>query len=328
MGYCFFPPPPEYLFNRLQLVTVKPSGLINENALLKRIRRAIAIAFDTDIGLSPTHTGCATLPEFSGYFMELNSSFRKCLELIWKSEESREWRCAASDWLLAFVGDFLCDTPKAKTDVIEMLSIKHFSLLSASRFLVHSNRNEEYMEWLVPYLLASWRTNPALIDAVSEQVVSFLNNVELRDENSNEYMRSVVDYVISQFILSFPSVLRAAVMEKMNLTEEDVYSYDQKVIRSLPDLSDAIVPISSLDKEGIIDAQEDALEEAVMFILQNIDKNSAAFFEAFPKEKFYAVSQDCNQELAQFLSDLSWYIPTTKMHHIHALKRTLSLISI
>ena len=327
MGYCFFPPPPEYLFNRLQLVTVKPSGLINENALLKRIRRAIAIAFDADVGLSPTHTGCATLPEFSGYFIELNGSFRKCLELIWKSEESREWRCAASDWLLAFVGDFLCDTQKTKTDVIEMLSIKHFSLLSASRLLFHSNRNEEYMEWLVPYLLASWRTNPALIDAVSEQVVSFLNNVELRDENSNEYMRSVVDYVISQFILSFPSVLRVAVMEKMHLTEEDVYSYDQKVIQSLPDLYDAVVPISTLDEEGIIAAQETALEEAIMFVLQNSNKNSAVFFEAFPKEKFYAVSKDRNQELAQFLSDLSWYIPTTRMHHIHTLKRTLSLIS-
>ena len=327
MGYCFFSPSPEYLFNRLQLVTVKPNGLINENALLKRIRRAIAIAFDTDIGLSPTYTGCATLSEFSSYFMELNSCFRKCLELIWKSEESHEWRCAASDWLLAFVGDFLCDTQKAKTDVTDMLSVKYFSLLSASRFLLHAKRNEEYMDWLTPYLLASLRTNPSLIDAVSEKVVSFLNNMELSDENSNEHMRSVVDYVISQFILSFPSVLRSAVMEKMHLTDEDVYHYDQNVIQNLPDLSDFTVPTSSLDVDGIIAAQEEAFEEAVMFILQNSNKNSAVFFDAFPKEKLYTVSNERNQELAQFLSDLSWYLPATARSHIHDLKRTLSLIS-
>ena len=327
MGYCFFSPSPEYLFSRLQLVTVKPNGLINENTLLKRIRRSIAIAFDADIGLSSTHTGCATLPEFSCYFMELNSSFRKCLELIWKSEESHEWRCAASDWLLAFVGDFLCDTSKIKTDVMDMLSVKYFSLLSASRFLLHAKRNEEYMEWLTPYLLASWRTTPSLIDSVSEQVVSFLNKMELSDENSNEYMRSVVEYVISQFILSFPSILRSSVMEKMQLTNEEVYYYDQKIIQNLPDLSGLYTQTFALDVDGIITAREDAFEDAVMFILQNSDKNSAAFFEAFPKEKFYVVSNEHNQELAQFLSDLSWYFPATARSHIHDLKRTLSLIS-
>ena len=328
MGYCFFSPSPEYLLNRLQLAGVQPNGLLNENTLLKRIRRSIAIAFDTDIGLSPTYMGCATLPEFSGYFMELNSCFRKCLELIWKSEGAHEWRCAASDWLLAFIGDFLCDTQKIQTDVVDMLSTKHFSLLSVSRFLVPAKRGEEYMEWLTPYLLASWRTDTSLIDAVSDQVVSFLNNFELDEENSNAYMRSVVDYVISQFILSFPSILRAKVLEKMSLTDEELYSYDQKIIESIPALPDVVIPISCLNEDGIIGAQEDAFEDTVMFILQDTEKNSAFFLDAFPKEKFNAVSKEHNQSLAQFLSDLSWYFPATEIGHIHDLKRTLSLISI
>jgi hypothetical protein len=184
------------------------------------------------------------------------------------------------------------------------------------------------MEWLTPYLLASWRSHPSLIDAVSEQVVSFFNKMESNDENSNEYMRSVVDCVISQFILSFPSVLRAAVMEKMHLTDEEIYHYDQKVIQNLPDLSVFCAPVSSLDVEGIIAAREDAFEDAVKFILQNSDKNSETFFEVFPKEKFYAVSNEHNQELAQFLSDLSWYFPATARSRIHDLKRILSLIAV
>lgn len=208
-----------------------------------------------------------------------------------------------------------------------MLSAKCFSLLSTSRFLIRAKRAEEYMEWLTPYLLATWRTHPSLIDAVSEQVVSFLNKVELGDENSNEYMRSVANYVISQFILSFPSVLRSAVMEKMHLTDEEVYHYDQKVIQNLPSLYDFSAPISYIDVEGVIAAREDALEDTVRFILQNSDKNSAAFFEVLPKEKFYAVSNEHNQKLAQFLFDLSWYFPATARSHIHDLKRILSLIS-
>ena len=114
----------------------------------------------------------------------------------------------------------------------------------------------------------------------------------------------------------------------MNLTQEEVYSYDQKVIKSVNDLSDVVIPISSLNEDGIILAQEDAFEEAVMFILQNPEENSARFLDAFPKEKFYAVRKEYNHALSQFLSDLSWYFPVTARHHIHELKRTLSLISI
>ena len=327
MGYCFFSPSPEYLLNRLQLAGVQLNGLLNENTLLKRIRRSIAIAFDKDIGLSSTYMGCATLPEFSGYFLELNSCFRKCLELIWKSDGVHEWRRAASDWLLAFIGDFLCDTQKIQTDAVDMLSTKHFSLLSVSRFLVPAKRSEEYVEWLTPYLLASWRTNTTLIDTVSDQVVSFLDNLELDEENSNEYMRSVIDYVVSQFILSFPPILRSKVLEKMSLTQEDVYTYDQKLIRSLPDLSDVVIPIFSLNEDGILRAQEDAFEEVVMFILQNSKQNTATFLDTFSKEKLYTVGKEHNQALAQFLSDLSWYVPATARYQIHELKRTLSLIS-
>ena len=93
-------------------------------------------------------------------------------------------------------------------------------------------------------------------------------------------------------------------------------------------MPDAVIPVSSLNEDGIIGAQEDAFEETVMFILQNTEKNSAFFLDVFSKEKFYAVSKEHNQALAQFLSDLSWYFPATARSHIHELKRTLSLISI
>lgn len=328
MGYCFFPPSPEYLFNRLQLVTVNPNGLINENALLKRIRRAIAVAFDTDVGLSPTHTGCATMPEFSGYFMELNECFRKCMELIWKAEESYEWRCAASDWILAFIGDFLCDTKKIETDTIDMLSVKQFSLLSLSRILLQAERNDEYMKWLTPYLLASWRTNPTLINAVSERIISFLNKTELSSEESSEYMRSAVNIVISQFILSLPFILRATVMEHLQLTHEQVYSDDQHIIADLPELSSVSCVIAALNEDDIIRAKESALEETIMFLLQDVETNSDIFIESFPREKFYTVSTEHNHMLSQFLADLSWYVPTQKRQYIHELKRTLSLIAI
>ena len=106
------------------------------------------------------------------------------------------------------------------------------------------------------------------------------------------------------------------------------YSYDQKIIESIPALSDAVFPVSSLNEDGIISAQEDAFEEVVMFVLQNPEKNSAFFLDVFSKEKFYAVSKEHNQALAQFLSDLSWYFPATARSHVHELKRTLSLISI
>ena len=117
-------------------------------------------------------------------------------------------------------------------------------------------------------------------------------------------------------------------MEHLQLTHEQVYSDDQHIIADLPELSSVPCVIAALNEDDIIRAKESALEETIMFLLQDVETNSDIFIESFPREKFYTVSTEHNHMLSQFLADLSWYVPTQKRQYIHELKRTLSLIAI
>lgn len=88
MGYSYFVPPSGYMYSRLLLAKTNSDGILEEYAQIQNMRRSVGYAFHETFGLSINRCGSSSIPEFSGYLLELNKEFRDCLITLWNSHES------------------------------------------------------------------------------------------------------------------------------------------------------------------------------------------------------------------------------------------------
>ena len=70
-SYSFFIPPSSYVVSRLQLSSVDDQGFLEENVMLRHLRRMLAYAFNEDIGLRCHLAGAYPRPELAGFLREL-----------------------------------------------------------------------------------------------------------------------------------------------------------------------------------------------------------------------------------------------------------------
>ena len=329
IGYSYFVPPAEYLFSRLSYAKINSEGILEEYDKLKNIRKSVAFAFSETQGVISNQSGTSNIPEFAGYFLELNQAFRECVNSIWKSDESDEWCIATSNWLMAFLGDHLSDTEKGNQDTEDMLVLKQTTLLALALGLSDNQKRVAYRRWLEPYMLASWRSNPTLVPKVAKSTLDYVDAFDFEDEHLTVEMIGVAKMLIVRFVLELPYLLRNEMLKSPRLAQYRKYisCNDELRISQLPDFFDCVDTIPVLDKAAILSGNVDAMEAATLFVLADLNKNTDVFINEFPINSVYGVEKSVNYLLARFFSELAWYFPPSKGKHLHELKRMLSILA-
>ena len=331
IGYGFFIPSSDYVLSRLQLSAVDDQGFLDENVMLRNLRRMLAYAFNEDIGPRSRPMGAYTRPELAGFLCELTKLFNDCLVGVWRSERPLEWCTAASDWLLAFTGDFLCDIKRFNTNAEDSLAMIQARLLFIKIVCSDSNRTLEIANWLNPYLIASWWANPSFAQKAAVEINEFIRTTFSKNLYASDDKKSSAERIAIAYIYNLPYLIRPAVLKE--LTDQpycdrfaEIVQEDEQAISELGDIQQCIEGTPVLDKAGILCGDAEAMNAATCFILSDIQSNSEAFIQEFPIESMYKVPQQANYALARFFTDLAWYFPPSKRAHLHELKRALSLL--
>ncbi len=329
VGYGFFIPHSDYVVSRLQLSAVNDQGVLEENVMLRNLRRMLAYAFNEDVGPRSRPVGAYTRPELAGFLYELAELFGDCLIKIWKSDCPLEWCMAASDWLLAFTGDFLCDIERFNTNAEDSLAMMQARLLFTVVTCGNLDRILEFSNWLNPYLIASWWANPSFAQKAAKMISEFIRTTFSIDLYTSKEKKVSAERIAVAYIYNLPYLIRPAVLK--GLTDQSYYDRfvetveeDERAISELGDIQTCLEEISVLDKDGILRGDVEAMDAATRFVLSDIQSNSEVFIQEFPVKSIYGVLAQTNYLLAQFFADLAWYLPPSQRAHLHELKRTLS----
>lgn len=331
IGYGFFIPTSDYVISRLQLSAVNDQEILEENVMLRNLRRMLAYAFNEDVGPRSRPVGAYTRPELAGFLCELSGLCSDCLIKVWKSDYPLEWRIAASNWLLAFTGDFLCDIERFNANAEDSLAMMQARLLFNAVACGDSNRTLEFANWINPYLIASWWTNPNFAQKAATEINEFIRTTLSKDLYASKEKKASAERIAVAYILNLPYLIRPAVLK--GLTDQSYYGRfveivqeDEQTIFDLGDIQTCLEGIPVLDKAEILRGDMESMDAATCFVLSNIQSNSEVFTQEFPIESMYGVPAQTNYMLAQFFADLAWYFPPSKRAHLHELKRTLSLL--
>jgi len=327
IGYSYFVPPAEYLFSRLSLAECDSVGVLTETDKLRNIRKYLAFALDEEYGLQTKLIGNCLVPEKIGFFSEQQKVFNDCLLNIWTSDKASSWRKAAADWLLAFVGDSLCDIndEQGYSNKEYFFVIKQSSLLL--NIIVLSNRQTkyEYINWLEPYILVSWRVNPNIIQKVAEYIAGAIKKLIEKQDNLTNEMKKYMHLTIVGFLNLLPSVLLEKILEDPQFI---VYrQYCANSIQDVPifsEMEDYLKEQALFDKKGIIDCNFEALEGAIMFVIADWQKNCNTVVNEVSINDMDKVKLEYNYVLSQYFAELAWYFPLCQSTHLYELKRTLS----
>jgi len=331
VGYGFFIPHSDYVVSRLQLSATNDQGFLEENAALRNLRRMIAYAFNEDIGPRSHPVGAYIQPELAGFLCELTELLRDCLIKVWQSDCSLKWRTAASNWLLAFTGDFLCDIERFNTNAEDSFAMMQARLMFTMIGCGDMSRISEFNNWLAPYLIASWWANPGFAQKAATSINEFIRTTFSKDQYTSNNKKLAVESIAIEYIFNLPYLIRPTVLE--GLADQPYYGRfveiiqnDKQVISELGDIQTYIEGTPVLDSAGILRGDMEAMDTATCFVLSNIQSNSEFFIQELPIESMYKVPKQANYPLAQFFAELSWYFPPSQRSHLHELKRTLSLM--
>ena len=294
VGYGFFIPHSDYVVSRLQLSTVNVQGVLEENVMLRNLRRMLAYAFNEDVGPRSRPVGAYTRPELAGFLYELAEMFGDCLIKIWKSDCPLEWCMAASDWLLAFTGDFLCDIQRFNTNAEDSLAMMQARLLFTVVTCGDLDRILEFSNWLNPYLIASWWANPSFAQKAAKMISEFIRTTFSIDLYTSKEKKASAERIAVAYIYNLPYLIRPAVLK--GLTDQSYYGRfvetveeDERAIFELGDIQTCPEGISVLDKDGILRGDVEAMDAATRFVLSDIQSNSEVFIQEFPLESMYGV---------------------------------------
>lgn len=331
VDYGFFTPPSDYLFSRLQLSAVNDQGFLEENTILRDIRRMFAYALNEDFGPRGRPLGAYTGPELAGFLSRLTELLRDCLIKVWTSDCPFEWRTAASNWLLAFAGDFLCDIERFNTNAEDSLSMMQARLMFTMIANGNLSRRLEFSSWLDPYLIASWWSNPSFAQKAATRINEFIRTTFSKDPYTAGEKKLAVERLEIAYIYNLPYLIRPAVLK--GLADQSYYDRfaeiiqeDEQAISELGDIQKCIKGTPVLDRAGILRGDMEALDAATCFVLSDIQSNFDVFIQEFPIESVHEIPEYANYTLACFFAELAWYLPPSQRARLHELKRALSLL--
>lgn len=327
-GYGFFIPPPKYVFSRLCLSDIDAQGILNENPKLRNLRRMFAYAFDRDIGPRCYSSDTYTWPELVSFISGLGNTFRDCLVDVWNSNHNLEWKRAASDWLLAFAGDFICDIERFNSNADDFLASKQATLLFVKALRIYPEKISEFADWLDPYLIASWWANPSFVPKAVKEICKFIQTT-LLDNPQASNKKEAIERISIAYICNLPYLIRPFVIKELAkhphlVPLAEIMQEDERKISRLGDIQECIEGTFVLDKAGILCGNEDAMDTAICFILANVQAHSEVFNQEFSIDTMSEVPNQANYTLARFLANLAWYFPPSMRAHLHELKRKLS----
>ena len=324
MGYSYFLPNAEYLISRLILAKIDDNGILVETEKLQNIRRLFSFALGSDFSLYPQPLHSSVRSEIAGYLQEWSQEFIECLRMIWKSHQKTTWCIAASNWLITHLGDFLCDTNKINfQDSEDVLALHHVSLLTVSIALPDKEKNKSYLHWITPRLLTSWRLHQGLLEKTAKHIVRLLGNSESNRHNTffSAWLKSR-----NRFILSLPYLLRHELIKNPEFTDLKEYcNADVYAVSALPPVSTAADDSQYPNTEAILVGNADAMEQAILFLLADINKHADLLLELLPVERLHQTELSFVPTLIQFFSDLTWYFPVDKRYQLQMRKHVLSV---
>lgn len=328
--YCFFVPPAEYLMSRLNLTSVSDVGSLNETDILGALRRLISFSIESEEGLSDVAANASLLPEVGGFLTELHQELKKCLCLVWGSDRETEWKEAVSEWLLTYVGDFICDTDKLCVDGKHGLSIELSFLFLNSFFQKPLDPNREFVQWISSKAVIPWAMNEDILHKSAQsicEVLSTLNepvdNEGPKSEFYNKFTRKFLFYIISMA----PPIMRRELLEKQMFSEykEDLGCSGTNGLGIYRQTS-FMGGDCCLDINGVLSGNDEALENAIMFVCAAPDSNIDLLLAGFTEERLNTVPVSTLPVLCKFLLDLSWYAPADRRKTITKFKRKLVML--
>lgn len=328
IGYSYFVPTADYLFSRLLLTDCNSDGVLEETDKLRAIRKHFAFTFDKDCGLQTEQIGTCSVPEIIGFVLEQRKVFNECLLQIWAANKPYSWRKAAANWLLAFVGDFLCDIEGKKdgNNKENLFVVKQAYLLLNILIISKRKTKYEYINWIEPFILVSWQTNPDVIKKVAKYITECINNFIVKQDSLTDEMKKNMSFFIVDFLNLLPTALVDKILEEPQFAVYKQYFTDMQDEPIFLGLEDYLKEQATFDKNAMLNGDYEALEKAVIFVISDWQKNCDIVINSFSVEDMYEVKQEYNYVFSQYFAEFAWYFPIPQSAHFHELKRVLSCL--
>lgn len=328
--YCFFVPPAGYLMSRLYFASVSEAGTLNETEILGALRRLISFAVESEAGLSAAAVNSSQIPEVGGFLAELHQELNQCLRLVWASDKETEWKEAVSEWLLTYLGDFICDSGKLHVDVEYGLSIELSSLFLNCFFQKSLNPERAFVQWVSSKVIVPWTMSGDILRKSAQSLCETLSSLnEPSDDNGPqfEFFSKVAHQFKLKIFSSAPSIMRRELLKTQMFSEFEEMPGCSGVNGS--DISQQVSVVEddcSLNLNGVLSGNCEALEKAIMFACTAPDSNIELLLRGIAEDGLEKVPTSTMPVLCKFLLDLSWYAPANKRRTIFMLKRKLAML--
>ena len=329
-GYCFFVPPAEYFVSRLNLASVSAEGLLKETKVLGSLRRMVSFAIESEKGASAKVGNASQIPEIGGFIMELHQELNKCLRLIWNSDKEIAWLEAASEWMMTFFGDFVCDTNKLAVNEISVFSMELSSLFLNCCFQEASDMRKSFAEWATSKIIIPCTMSKDVLRKTTHSLCQTLNEInEPTDDmawNSDDFSHYAQRIKYRVLSLSPNTIRQELLKSKLFSDISEASELGEKLESNILPLFNNAESHYCIDTEGILSGVSEATENAILFLCMDPENNIDLLLEQLPYSILEKAPLPVIPLLCKFLMDLSWYAPVEKRKAIFSLKRKLSLL--
>ena len=322
-GYSYFVPPSDYIASRLLMAQVDAEGYLQEYDQLYRIRRSVAYALNPEFGVIREKKSHQPHAEYVGYFTELYDAFHDTLVSVWKSDKGYDWCCAASDWLLSSIVYLPSDVTTFEQFALKQNAIR----LIGNAISIQHGRRKDYLRWAEPHFVGMCMNNESWIKETSEIFLSGIDKVLTSDEIKMKSMENWAKLNLLEFALSLPNVLLCEMIKDPRFAVFASYvPSSTKYAKPCPtNLSDCIDSPSDFNIQGILTADQDALQKTTEFILLDQEKKTEEFVSQVDIQSVKRIGSEANSKLAQYFAELSYYFPVSRCGHLTELRCALAL---
>ena len=322
-GYSYFVPPSDYITARLLMARVDVEGYLQEYDQLYWIRRSVAYALNSEFGVRRERKNHQPQGEYIGYFTELYDAFHDALVSVWKSDKDYDWCCAASDWLLSSLVYLPSDV-----EMFDSLSLKQNAIrLVGNAISIQHGRRKDYLRWAESHFVGMCLNNEAWIKEISERFLSGIDKVLTSDEIKMKSVENWAKLNLLEFALSLPHVLLYEMIKDPRFAVFASYvPLSTQYAKPCPtNFSTCIDFACDFNIQGILTADQDALQKTTEFILLDQEKNTEEFVSQVDIQSVKRIGSEANSKMAQYFAELSYYFPVSRRGHLTELRCALAL---
>lgn len=309
--YSHFMPCGKYIFRCLKNSKLDEYDQVVESLELFNIRRSYILAFQDEIGVSEKVVE-NTLTERRSYLLRLVEVYRDILKLIWTAtDKDIVWKNATTKWVMVSLGEMLDNISPLMAQGKEgyVRKIECIIEIGMSIFLEDEQR-KDYAEWLFSCIGIAFSVDEDVLRCTAKRIALSLATAlqdEMEDESESKTKDQITLITACKFLSNFPQELTALILK-----EECMESIRKRltVNSTSPSVAVEFVGKGNLCMEGVLQADEDAMEAAILFVCAEPLVSGELFLSELADNVLEMIPNNIRYRVIRFLWEISWYLPS------------------